>query len=100
MRYSLSFLLVISFLTSKAQTQLGQTLYQEYPQESDLFGTTNALSAEGNRLVISDSWNDDGGENAGSVRCYELKSDTLVQLGLDLDSTMENCYLLCIEILH
>ena len=63
--------------------QLGQDIDGEAAQ--DLSGSSISLSADGIRVAIGATNNDDNGDNSGHVRVYEFQTDTWVQIGQDID---------------
>jgi flagellin-like hook-associated protein FlgL len=51
----------------------------------DYSGYEVSLSSNGNSVVISAPWNDDGGEDAGQVRIYDWGGSDWIQRGMDID---------------
>ncbi|TNF66427.1 MAG: hypothetical protein EP298_09785, partial [Gammaproteobacteria bacterium] len=66
-----------------AWNQLGLDLDGE--AIGDNFGNSVALSADGNRVAIGATLNDDAGANRGHVRLYDWNGTAWVQVGLDID---------------
>ena len=64
-------------------TQLGVDIDGE--SAGDQFGWAVALSADGSRMVVGATGDDEVGINAGHVRVYEWSGSGWVQLGTDLD---------------
>lgn len=68
--------------------QLGQTLTGD--NNMDLFGTSVDINAAGDRIVIGDISNDNGGTDAGRVKVFELVNNAWVQLGTNIDGASGN----------
>ena len=51
---------------------------------SEYSGRSISLNGSGNRLVVGSYLNDDGGNNAGQVRVYELSGTSWVKMGSDI----------------
>ncbi|QNJ24252.1 putative cadherin domain-containing protein [Synechococcus sp. MIT S9220] len=64
-------------------TQLGNILNGD--NNYDRFGGQVSLSADGSRLAVGTTRDDDGGVWAGSVSIYELQSGTWTKLGSNID---------------
>jgi hypothetical protein len=82
-----------SLLQASAQDwgPLGNPIFSEGSNDfSGLGGAAVALSADGGRLAVGASYNDDGGEKSGHVRVFEYTAGNWVQLGTDLDGTNVN----------
>ena len=79
------FLLFISLfpLTLFAQTQIGNDLIGEF--ENDLFGSSVALSRNGNILAVGSITNSETGAGAGQVQVFENINNAWVQLGQDIN---------------
>lgn len=90
MKFIIPILLLI-FLTSEglAQAQIGQSIFEEYPDQS-LYGWNVAINAIGNRIAISDVHNPENVEFAGHVRVYEFTNDQWMQIGTDIDGLGPN----------
>jgi len=73
-----------------SQTQIGQSIFKEFPDELSLLGSNVSISANGSRIAISDPWNPEVGEYAGHVRVFELQNQEWVQLGNDIDASGPN----------
>ena len=71
-----------------AQTQIGDDLIGE--SEGDLFGSSVALSADGNRMVVGSISNSDASMGSGQVQVFENVSGDWVQLGQDINGTGVN----------
>ena len=69
-------------LIGSTWTQVGNNIDGE---QGRLSGSSVALNSVGNRVVIGDIANSDGGQGAGHVRVYELVGSTWTQLGQDID---------------
>ena len=62
---------------------------------ADQFGSAVLLSADGERLAVGDSYNDDGGNSAGHVRIFDEPSSSLSswgQVGDDIDGITQVNY--------
>ena len=70
-------------LVGGAWTKVGQDINGE--AAGDLSGDSVALSSDGSRVAIGAYRNDDGGDNAGQVRIYDLDGGTWTQVGSDID---------------
>ena len=77
-----TFLTLTSFFLC-AQTQIGSDIDAE--NISDLFGTSVAISSNGNTIAAGGYLNDGGGYNSGHVRVYRYINDKWTQLGSDID---------------
>ena len=51
----------------------------------DQFGTSVAISADGNTIVAGAAFNDGNGSNAGRVRAFEWNGSAWIQKGLNID---------------
>lgn len=67
--------------------QKGSTIYGE--NIGDFFGYSVSISANGNRIAVGGTSNDDGGSNAGHVRIYDWNSGTSTwnQVGADINGS-------------
>ena len=79
---------LILALHSYGQTQLGSDIDGE--AAGDLSGQSVSMSADGSRLAIGATGNDDGGDVSGHVRAYEFISGSWTQIGQDIDGEAEN----------
>ncbi len=70
-------------LNGSTWEQIGSDIYGE--AASDQSGTSVALSADGNRVIIGAPWNDDNGNESGHSRVYDLIGSTWEQIGTDID---------------
>lgn len=77
-----TFLTLISFFLC-AQTQIGSDIDGE--NTSDFFGTSVAISSNGNTIAAGAYQNDGNGYNSGHVRIYRYINDNWTQLGSDID---------------
>lgn len=77
--------------TGTAWVQLGADIDGE--AANDASGGSVSLSADGKRLAIGASGNDDTDENSGHVRVYEWSGAAWVQLGIDIDGKAANDFL-------
>lgn len=66
-----------------SQTQLGSDLVGE--ASNDRFGSSVALSDDGNRVAVCAPNNDDNGTDAGQVRIFDYLNNTWTQVGNDID---------------
>lgn len=62
-----------------AQTQVGQTLFEENPDEQ--FGKDIDLSADGSRLAVTAPFATGNGQYSGRLKVYEWQEEQWVQLG-------------------
>ncbi len=83
----LSLFLILNLGQLFSQTQLGQTIFQEFPNAASDLGVNVAINANGNRIAITDQLNSENGAYAGHVRVFEYQSDEWVQMGNDIDGT-------------
>ena len=74
-----------------AHTQIGDDLIGEL--ENDLFGSSVALSADGNRMVVGSITNSESFSGSGQVQVFENVSGDWVQLGQDINGTGVNATL-------
>ena len=81
------FFFIISF-ASLAQTQIGSDIDGE--NTTDFFGTSVAISSNGNTIAAGAYQNDGNGFNSGHVRVYRYVSDNWTQLGSDIDGEATN----------
>jgi len=81
------FFFIISFV-SLAQTQIGSDIDGE--NTSDFFGTSVAISSNGNTIASGAYQNDGNGYNSGHVRVYRYINDKWTQLGSDIDGEASN----------
>jgi len=63
--------------------QIGNDIDGEAP--NDQSGRSVAISANGNRVAIGASLNDDNGNDSGHVRIWEFNGTSWVQIGNDID---------------
>jgi len=70
-------------LTAGAWTQVGADIDGE--AAIDQFGSTVAMSADGNTVIIGAQRNDDSGVDAGHARVYTLTAGAWTQVGADID---------------
>ena len=63
--------------------QVGSDIIGE--ADNDLFGTSVALSSNGNRLAVGAPRNDDSGIDSGSVRVYGRSGSTWFRVGSDIN---------------
>merc|ERR1719473_2271258 len=70
-------------LANDMWTQLGGDIDGE--AVGDAFGFSVSLSADGTRVAVGAPFNDDSGQQSGSVRVLELANDMWTQLGGDID---------------
>jgi len=63
--------------------QIGNDIIGEY--EYDRFGTSISISSDGNIIAIGAPFNNENGENSGSVRVYQNQSNNWIQIGGDID---------------
>ncbi|KAA1245658.1 T9SS type A sorting domain-containing protein [Aquimarina sp. RZ0] len=68
--------------------QKGQTLLGEKP--ADFFGTSTAINESGDIIAVSTLFDDDNGENSGSVKVFKLINDNWVQQGENILGETEN----------
>ena len=68
--------------------QLGSDI--DAQASGDKFGTSVAISSNGMTIVAGAIYNDDGEDNAGSVRVYQYNGTNWVQLGADIDGSISN----------
>lgn len=64
-------------------TQIGVDLDGE--AAGDRFGTSVAITADGNRVAVGSYKNDGGGTSSGNVRVFDLVADAWTQVGADID---------------
>ncbi|MEM6395007.1 MAG: DNRLRE domain-containing protein [Bacteroidota bacterium] len=74
-----------SFTGVSTPEQLGQDFVSE--ASGDLYGSSVAISADGNRVAFGAFRNDDEGTNAGSVQVFDWDGTNWVQAGSDIDGT-------------
>ena len=85
---TLLLLLVVLFpLPALAQIQIGDDLIGEFV--NDLFGSSVALSADGSRLVVGSITNSEAAPNSGQVQVFENVNGTWVQLGQDINGSLD-----------
>lgn len=82
-----TFLTLIPFFLC-AQTQIGSDIDGE--NTSDFFGTSVAISSNGNTIAAGAYQNDGNGSNSGHVRVYRYINDKWAQLGSDIDGEAPN----------
>lgn len=82
MKTKLLYFVLLSTLTINAQTQIGETLYEE--STGDEFGISVSLSTDGNVIAIGGSYNDGNGDASGHVRVYENISGVWTKIGNDI----------------
>jgi len=74
-------ILFLSINLSFSQTQIGSDIGAD--ETFDFFGSTLALSDDGNRLVVGALANTTNGLDAGLARAYEWAGDAWTQMGAD-----------------
>ncbi|MEM6398484.1 MAG: HYR domain-containing protein, partial [Bacteroidota bacterium] len=74
-----------SFTGVGAPVQLGEDLPAQ--GSGDVYGSSVALSADGNRVAFGGFLNDDGGNDAGHVQVFDWDGTNWIQAGIDLDGT-------------
>jgi len=67
--------------------QLGQTIVGEAPGDQN--GYSVSINSAGNLIAVGARYNDNGGENAGSVRIFELLNNEWSQVGENIDGLVE-----------
>lgn len=82
-----TFLTLTSFFLC-AQTQIGSDIDGE--NTSDFFGTSVAISSNGNTIAAGAYQNDGNGSKSGHVRVYRYINDKWTQLGSDIDREAPN----------
>ena len=76
--------------TALAQTQLGADIDGE--AAGDQMGRSVSLSADGSRLAIGATYNDDNGTDSGHVRVYRWSGTNWVQIGADINGEAADDY--------
>ncbi|MEM9836846.1 MAG: hypothetical protein AAF828_10110 [Bacteroidota bacterium] len=74
-----------SFTGVGAPVQLGEDLPAQ--GNGDVYGSSVAFSADGNRVAFGGFLNDDGGNDAGHVQVFDWDGTNWIQAGIDLDGT-------------
>ena len=69
-----------------SMTQVGSDIDGEAP--GDQFGSSVAVSSNGNTVVVGAPFNDGAGTDAGHVRVFDLKNGAWVQRGSDIDGAV------------
>ena len=66
-------------------TKLGADIDGE--AESDVSGSSVAISSDGTIVAIGAKWNDGGGNSAGQVRVYQYSNSSWTKIGSDIDGS-------------
>jgi Flp pilus assembly pilin Flp len=69
-------------------TKLGADIDGE--AESDVSGSSVAISSDGTIVAIGAKWNDGGGNSAGQVRVYQYINSSWTKIGSDIDGSAAN----------
>ena len=69
-------------------TKLGADIDGE--AESDVSGSSVAISSDGTIVAIGAKWNDGGGNSAGQVRVYQYSNSSWTKIGSDIDGSAAN----------
>lgn len=83
MKYLLAILILLSAFASNAQTQVGDDIDGEAPQ--DLAGRSVALSADGKRIAVGAPFHNGSGTDKGQVRIFEENGGIWNQIGASIE---------------
>ncbi len=82
MKLKLLFALLVITTISNAQTQIGQDIMGDMPD--DKFGSSVALSKTGNTLAVAANGGDKNGVDSGYIRIYSNINGAWTQIGQDI----------------